>query len=47
MIRKLPRRSRAELGERRQAAPVALDRDDLGAGREQRAGQPAGPGPTS
>ena len=39
------RKSRFELGERRQAAAVALDRDHRGAGVEQGAGQPAGPGP--
>ena len=38
------RRTRAQLVERRNAAPVALDRDDVGAGIEQRAGQPAGSG---
>ena len=31
-----------ELGQRGQAAAIALDRDDIGAGIEQRAGQAAG-----
>ena len=38
------REIRFELGQRRQAAPVALDRDHLGAGVEQGAGQAAGTG---
>ena len=43
-----PRIARGDLGEGRDAARVALDRDDpRGAGREKRARQTAGPGPIS
>ena len=38
------RKRRLQFGQRRQAAPVALDGDDIGAGIEQRAGQSAGAG---
>ena len=41
MIRSRPSIFRFKLGQGGQAAPVALDRDDLGAGVEQRAGQAA------
>ena len=44
MIRSRPPKLCLQLGERRDAAPVALDRDDRRAGIEQRAGQAAGAG---
>ena len=42
--RQLARKRLAQLAEQRQAAVVALDRDHLCPGAEQRAGQPAGAG---
>ena len=47
MIRSLSRERLLQLGERRDAAPVALDRDDRAPASSSARVRPPGPGPTS